>query len=46
MIAILSKIPVLGVLVSMVVTLAGMGLIFSGLKAKKEKKEVEPTVEV
>lgn len=45
MIAILSKIPVLGAFVSIVVTLAGMGLVFSGLKAKKEKKEVEPTVE-
>ena len=45
MIAILSKIPVLGALVSIVVTLAGMGLVFSGLKAKKEKTEVEPTVE-
>lgn len=45
MIAILSKIPFVGGFVSVVITFAGMGLVFSGLKAKKEKKEVEPTVE-
>jgi len=38
-ISILQKVVVLGTIVTIIIGLLGMGLIFAGLKNKKEKKE-------
>ena len=43
-IGVLGQIPTLGVIITMFVGLAGMGLIFSGLKNIKASKENEPEI--
>ena len=39
-IAILKQVPVISIAVTLIVAFTGMGLVFSGLRTKKENKEV------